>query len=170
MGCDIHLITQYKSKSKEHSYWIDLYNSDTINPGRNYELFGLMCKGVRSDDERGIPSRGIPEDGFDSWSVKNNFGYWVTDNETDEGQTCSIERANDWIRKEYSFWIEENKIVSGPDWHHPSWLTGKEFRKCVELCESINTDWEARWHVLVAGLCELERRGFETRLIFWFDN
>jgi hypothetical protein len=70
MGCDIHL---YKEKRVGGVWvtaeeWEDEYGEGADVPyqkrftGRNYELFGLLSKGVRCEHEYSFEPRGIPFD------------------------------------------------------------------------------------------------------------
>lgn len=61
MGCDIHLYREKKVNGK----WItadNCANDDGAYKGRNYDLFGLLSKGVRREYEYSFIARGLPLD------------------------------------------------------------------------------------------------------------
>lgn len=71
MGCDIHLYREKKVNgvwetadkwSVDEGYGKHIRYEDCYYKGRNYELFGILSKGVRRDIDFGIPGRGLPED------------------------------------------------------------------------------------------------------------
>jgi len=68
MGCDIHLYIEYKSKKTEFDGYNPGWQSfgGSINPGRNYAMFGLMAN-VRNCYSDGklpvlVEPRGMPDD------------------------------------------------------------------------------------------------------------
>ena len=75
MGCDIHMYVEWKVKSRNDNYW-DTFGG-CINPGRDYELFGLLA-GVRSDEVPMFPIRGIHDNmAFES---RYDYYYYVVEN------------------------------------------------------------------------------------------
>lgn len=180
MGCDIHMMVQYRQKqtNDEPVQWRSMFNN-SINPGRNYRLFGRMVKGLRVDDPNGFEPRGLPEDSINNtlfdWEMKYNYCYMVVDNENDcngEGQYCTLDTAERWVKSGSSKWIEENRWVSGPDWHSESWLTFKEFEECLDdVTFDTNGSFppDPKYFFILAGMRELEK-SFDTRIVFWFDN
>jgi hypothetical protein len=139
MGADIHTYLEYRRKPVNET---DEYSKNwqtfggRINPGRNYWMFGLMAKGVRSDFKEGIPAKGVPEDiGYVAF---DDLTLWISDDPKEEDErSTSLETALNWA-KSYGCKIKNDREgkprwVESPDWHHHSWLTLKEFVQVMEL-------------------------------------
>lgn len=84
MGCDIHVFVERKVNGEWES--ADTWDNgdptyvpygDRFYAGRNYELFGMLSKGVRTDFTNGLEAKGIPEDL--SPEVSAAFNYWESD-------------------------------------------------------------------------------------------
>lgn len=173
MGCDIHMYVEYKRKNEENSNWRDF--GKRINPGRNYVMFGLLSKGVRSNLQTGIEAKGLPEDlGYFS-----NIDSYIFINdkyaETDDDYT-TLETAERWSKSGNKIIKDEEGKpikVEHPDWHSHSWLTTAEFKKQLEVYYN-NPDWlkypEPQYNALLASMIELEKFDLECRIVFWFDN
>jgi len=60
MGCDIHLYIEYKSKKTEFDGYDSGWQSfgKSINPGRNYAMFGLMANVRNCYSDGKLPSFG----------------------------------------------------------------------------------------------------------------
>ena len=158
MGCDIHAYMEYRKKGGN---WRDF--GSRINPGRHYGIFGRLADGVRGDGPAVAPTRGFPPDS--AYAAKDDCFLFITETGEGEGE-CTIEQADRWEPG------KEHKIherTPQPDWHSHSWVTSKEFEDAV----SIVKDDPASEPEYVAMLCALkafEEMGFETRVVFWFDN
>jgi hypothetical protein len=170
MGCDIHLSVEYRRKTKKHdhdSYW-NSFGGIAQNYGRNYNLFSKMNREVRNPDGvQGFEERGLPSD-IDHF-VKSKNECYVMDCETDAEDCCSRSDAERWVKNGSSKWVNDEKTwVTQPDWHSHSWLTFEEFKECV--FETCDFGWGIRWHSIVSAMETMESNGFETRVVFWFDN
>src|ERR1700675_1399347 len=76
MGCDIHLYREKQIEGKwvaadkwqkseydeEDENTIVVHYEDQFFHDRNYQLFGLLAKGVRSEHELSFVARGLPQD------------------------------------------------------------------------------------------------------------
>ena len=106
MGCDIHIVTEYKDPYKD--IWVNMdnwkvnhwYNPDPnedepeyepefiVNEwyiGRDYLLFGTLSAGVRVNVPYAFEPRGIPEDRdektqelYDRWGIDAHSANWLT--------------------------------------------------------------------------------------------
>jgi hypothetical protein len=147
MGCDIHLYIEYKSKKTEFDGYDSGWQSfgKSINPGRNYAMFGLMAN-VRNCYSDGklpvlVEPRGMPEDA----------GYTATDDnriyisETKSEDYVSMETAKRWVESGSSKFINDNDgnptWVTQPDWHSHSWLTTSEFESVLNKYLELETGW-----------------------------
>lgn len=149
MGCDIHLYIEYKDKDKKPV--LDGYDpgwqsfGGSINPGRNYAMFGLMAN-VRNCYSDGklpvlVEPRGMPEDA----------GYTATDDnriyisETKSEDYVSMETAKRWVESGSSKFINDKDgnptWVTQPDWHSHSWLTTSEFESVLNKYLELETGW-----------------------------
>ena len=147
MGCDIHLYIEYKSKKPQYDGRESTWHSfgKSINPGRNYAMFGLMAN-VRNCYSDGklpvlVEPRGMPEDA----------GYTATDDnriyisETESEDYVSMETAKRWVNSGSSKFINDNDgnptWVTQPDWHSHSWLTTSEFESVLNKYLELETGW-----------------------------
>lgn len=169
MGCDIHLSVEYRRKQAKTNYdndW-DSFGGVAINYGRNYNLFAKMNMNVRNDGYIvGYDERGLPSDASHFVNSANEC-YVVEGNPTDD--ECLRTDAERWVKNGSSKWVnEDQKRVTQPDWHSHSWLTFEEFEQCVnDVCDF---DWGIRWHSILSAMNTLDKNGFETRVVFWFDS
>jgi hypothetical protein len=148
MGCDIHLYIEYKSKKPQYDGRESTWHSfgKSINPGRNYAMFGLMAN-VRNCYSDGklpvlVEPRGMPEDA----------GYTATDDnriyisETESEDYVCMETAKRWVNSGSSKFINNKDgnptWVTQPDWHSHSWLTTSEFESVLNKYLEL----EAGWH------------------------
>jgi hypothetical protein len=84
MGCDIHGFWEVKDHTGN---WMAF---DTINPGRNYDWFGVIAA-VRGGPDIGTAGRGMPDcpsgaykDMVDEWGVDLHSHTWLTRAEVQE--------------------------------------------------------------------------------------
>jgi hypothetical protein len=169
MGCDIHMYVEYKRKDDKRNNWSNF--GSRINPGRNYFMFGLLSKGVRSDNELGIDAKGLP-DGL-GWETSDDMYLYINDNRSEDDNHVSTNQAIKW-RANYGCNIvnDENGRpykVENPDWHSSSWLTTSEFENQLNIYnqESFGVP---EYMAILAAMKELENHNNECRVVFWFDN
>jgi hypothetical protein len=181
MGCDIHAFVEYRYKpeAKEYSQ-SDLgmaegsssssrwWGFGQVDIGRNYSLFGLLA-GVRGTQQPVAEPRGVPKD--ISWQTEHLYALYVVDKvDSFYGEhACSKEDAERWLSKACSsVWREgEHRMITGPDWHTPSWVSTSELETVVERYgERVPPELAA----VLAAMKALEKGGCDARLVFWFDN
>lgn len=166
MGCDIHTYVEYGKKDEEGKIrWRNF--GGRVNPGRNYFLFGTLCKGVRSDLEHGFSQRGLPEDM--AYASKNDSRLFISEHEGDGN--CTLERAMTW--ESHGCKITNNEFaepvfVEHPDWHSHSWLSYEEFDKALALYyEKAELKFkEPEYEALLASMKKFIELGFECRIVF----
>ena len=162
MGCDIHGYIEYED-------WTD--NDGKVHRScfgenlgeRDYAMFGLLA-GVRRGTAIFEP-RGIPEN--TSFDVKHSFYMFVVDGEEDGEGYVSKVTAQEWVTQGISKQIED-KWVTHPDWHTPSWLTTKEYEQVLSAREE-DTEYgkvDQEWYAILAAMKVLKN----ARFVFWFDN
>lgn len=168
MGCDIHVYVEYRSK-KEGGQW-DSFGG-RINPGRNYLLFGIMSNGVRSDPTFSFEVKGMPDDM--AYSAKDDSLIFISDTPGDNYVT--LEKARQW--EKYGHKIINNNAgeptwVEHPDWHSHSWLTTDEFEKAMSFYnkEANPKRVEPEYEALLSTMKRFEELGYNSRIVFWFDN
>lgn len=181
MGCDIHMVMEYRGMpgapgAENQTPWWWSFGS-VCNPGRDYALFNRLA-GVRGPEDGAlIPARGIPAT-FSS-AVRNEVlllllaDTQLKAGEVDwESRTVKREKAEAWIREGSSQLVRvgEYDYVTHPDYHSFSWLTLGEYA-------GVLLDWRARGEQLTpdywavqAALATFADRGYEARVVFWFDN
>lgn len=168
MGCDIHCYVEYKEKERKR--WRGF--GGRINPGRNYMIFALLAN-VRNywNVFPVLEQRGLPEN---LWiQAKNDNELFVTVEETDEEGCTTPERAAKWVEIGISKYTDESKKwVTNPDWHSHSWCTASELREVLDRTE-VDAEFKYQmpeWEVLYEVLRSFEKKGYNSRLVFWFDN
>lgn len=160
MGCDIHGYIEYKRwPENESPYW----DFGGCFGSRDYSMFGLMA-GVRQGGCI-VEPRGLPKD--ITRQVLWEYGLYVSDEENadDQEHTVSRERAAKWVNDGSSIWLED-KLVSGPDWHTPSYLSTEEFETCLNKRREMAWNYDFEWDAMLAAMKALP----DARLVFWFDN
>ena len=165
MGCDIHIITEYKSKSNNH--WCSL-GSHPINPGRNYDLFAKLS-GVRGEPHEGGP---IATPGWPSptgWAAKFATTLRVIEStETLREQTAYRADAEKWVATGLSKWVEDSdgvaRSVTHPDWHSYGHCTVEQMAKVLR--KNSNPEYRA----MLAAARSLEKDGMDVRFLFFYDN
>lgn len=192
MGCDIHLYLEYKNPDNTYSTkWTNFGNRYSM--GRDYQLFGYLA-GVRGNGPPIVAPRGYPTDA--DYDTDQEFYYFIGDKEDDDGwgrRTVTLETANGWGTQ--IIYDENNKPqkVADPDSHTPSWLTFSEFTSALVLAETNHRTWIynddvetsrnikdlyikglktylIKYKALAATMETFEKAGYQTRIVFWFDN
>lgn len=150
MGCDIHgTIESQRYVHRGESGWTT-FAVLGMRP-RDYRLFAAMTNGEVRGHEGGwntVALRGFPADA-DGEAKDEYYG------------------ENWWDRK------RSTTLEPVPDWHSPSWLTTEEFSTAVKRSgevDGIGGAPDPFWIALLLAMQELERSGYPTRIVFWFDN
>lgn len=166
MGCDIHAFIEYKKP--DYNNWSGF--GGRINPGRTYGVFAHLA-GVRNYNNYSpiAADRGVPDD--ISYSAFDSYSRYICDESNTEGYVRA-EQAAKWVEQGYSRYLRENKsFISGPDWHSGSWCTADELHTAIERTwEDGYNGYESEWLVVYDAMKSFEKRGYESRLVFWFDN
>jgi len=147
MGCDIHLYIEYKSKKTEFDGYVPKWHSfgKSINPGRNYAMFGLMAN-IRNCYSDGklpvlVEPRGMPDDA--AYSTEDDNRIYIS--ETKSEDYVSMETAKRWVESGSSKFINNKDgnptWVTQPDWHSHSWLTTSEFESVLNKYLELETGW-----------------------------
>lgn len=171
MGCDIHMYVEYKRKDDKRNNWSNF--GSRINPGRNYFMFGLLSKGVRSDNEDGVEPKGLPDNL--GWRTSDDMYLYIDDKYSEEDDYVSMAQALKWETNYGCIIINDPQgnpyKVENPDWHSKSWLTTNEFEKQLEIYNNEPGDYrEPEYMAILAAMKELENHNNECRVVFWFDN
>lgn len=159
MGCDIHCYIEYKRPSDNRCRWRDF--GGRINPGRNYNIFSKMA-GARGElSDAVVAPRGFPNDA----AYKSSDDYWLYISDSGNENTCTKEQAERYIAYGCKYKDTEKRWVSHPDWHTHSWLSADEFERAT------NDDFDKpEYTAILAAMLSFESCGYESRLVFWFDN
>lgn len=180
MGCDIHMYVEYISiarkqqslEKNEQPYWYCF--GQKFNPGRDYDLFGVLASGVRSD-YNGFSRKGMPEDaGY--MSSSDNRCYIVSDDSNESsGEYCKASSAAQWVKSGASKYINDSEgkptWVTHPDWHSHSWLSIAEFDKALKFIKRKRGYEPLEYRALLASMKALSCKGKnDVRVVFWFDN
>lgn len=170
MGCDIHISVEGRRLGGQ---WFDVMKP--WEP-RHYGLFGEMAKGIRGrGSEYAFKPRGFPENA--AYGTISAYGLMIiregqaeeaTVNDWVEGAVLRSE-ADRWVDEGLSVWINDY-MISHPDHHSPSWLDIREFEMAILSVERAEDEVQPEYAAIKAYMYALENRGYETRLVFWFDN
>ena len=191
MGCDIHM---YKEK-RVNGEWVtaDEWTPDRYEEGRlevqwekqfterNYDLFGALSEGVRSEHPYSFKARGIPFDACaeikqesEGWGVDGHSHSYLFLHEIKafrkflEAQTVTIEGLKD---KAGLATLRESIATGSPDWRliYPYWGGSNnpederfEFQVSASFALGSSLD---RIIALFDGV-----DGDLHRVVFWFDN
>lgn len=180
MDCDIHMYIEYKPKKSEFDDWESF--GGKINPGRDYVMFGLMSKGVRTEFDESHPPKGRIPIGKSGWKSEDDSLLYITKDGDQEGETTII-KALRWS-KTYGLNLhkygesEEPVCIDHPDYHSHSWLTIEEYEKSLKDYEQIATECgyvfkqpDVKYFAVLSSMKTLESNGEnEVRVVFWFDS
>ena len=165
MSCDIHLYIEHRPTDPKARYGYEWQGfGGRINPGRDYEIFGLLA-GVRGGTAL-VKPRGFPTDA--SFEARCDNQLYLTDNEVAGERETQKTKAQEWVdRGNSEFLIRDGKpyAVTHPDWHTHSRLTSKEFEAAI--FDHIN---EEEYWAILAAMKSFEKSGHEARVVFWFDS
>lgn len=173
MGCDIHAFVEYSRKddSREKKYWYGF--GEEFHLSRDYLIFGLLA-GVRVDVQPIVEPRGIPEDA--GYAIIERHTLYVVEDDKyhDESGNIPRSRAEKSVEKGYSKWFDKGHTrITVSDYHGHSWLTTKEYEKCISRYNSENRDEfgiDASYKAILLVMKFFESEGYTARLVFWFDN
>lgn len=143
MGCDINVFVEIRRNKRwekvgnlfahpipellQPRFECTHYYSDSPYILRNYELFSILADVRDFGDGTPIATpRGIPSDLSHDLLSKYALTVAVLAGEDNGKSSCTLEQALSYVRTGSSIWIEPYKLISGPDWHTPSWLTLRE--------------------------------------------
>lgn len=194
MGCDIHLYkekqidgkwvaadvwTPYDYGDDEKGIEVDWKNRFT---GRNYELFGLLCKGVRSEHPLSLTARGLPFDACQE--IASHAEQWGEDGHNHsylyvhelrsllEALKMTTTRIEGMKDKEGLAILNASIATGTPDWSllypYCGWTSNSEayaeFSLDVPASFIIGDSVER----IIAGFDGIE--GDNHRIVFFFDN
>lgn len=164
MGCDIHVFVEYR---KSDFGWRSFGNK--FRPNRNYLMFGLLCQGVRSENPDGIQAKGYPADAGSS--ADENMFYYISD--SSDYRSVNKSTAEKWLTYGSFYRGESKDFISNPDYHSATWLTDAEYRSQLEKYQLVADahGWkEPEYWAILSAMEYFISEGFETRIVFWFDN
>lgn len=194
MGCDIHA---YKEKFvdgewKTADVWESYdYGDDDKGmrvpydkqayQGRNYELFGILSKGVRSENEISFDPRGMPLDACEEVEMSN--ARWDSDGHSHSylylHELIQLRKIMDRRSIEIEGMKEPSELAnlirsidSGkPDWSllypYCKWASGgryEQFKIDVPMSFMVGSALD----IIIRSFDGIE--GDNHRLVFWFDN
>jgi hypothetical protein len=166
MGCDIHVYVEFRCKGS------GLWNNfgGRINPGRHYGVFAKLA-GVRDYGDDFTPvasSRGMPKDA--AWESDYDNRLFIVSGDQGEDGTCTMNQAERWVAQGCSHYTDERKThVTQPDWHSHSWATADELEMVINELKIQSFD-HPEYIALLDVLRSFERQGYDSRIVFWFDN
>ena len=185
MGCDIHAYIEYSSSAykkmaeerKQPRHWRDF--AKRISLDRNYVLFGLLSKGVRTEYPESLEAKGLPDMNELAMETKFELCLFVDDECYEKGYEnyISKEEAQKWVDDGYSEFLNNGTLVTCPDWHSHSWLTTEEFEIVLNNYKIIKTEITGyiddkfdNYKATLAAMKALQENDNDVRLVFWFDN
>jgi len=163
MGCDIHCVIEYKHEDFNNPNSWDSFGFNSINPGRNYDLFANLA-GVRGSPKGGetlASGFGIPDNA--SWATKYETTVAVNDTNRAEIEGWVARGISKWVG-----WVQDlhgkPTRVTHPDWHTHGWADIKRWKKAVKGSKNLQIK------CMNAIMDTLAKNGCEVRVVFWFDN
>lgn len=178
MGCDIHMVMEYRAvpgaEDRTPRWWSF---GGVCNPGRDYVLFNRLA-GVRGPEGGAlIPARGLP-DSF-SHEVHGALLFSIWDTPLPNGQAVDWDarqvtqaKADEWIQGDESRRVRvgDRTYVTHPDYHSRSWLTVGEYAGVLLDLHAMGKSIAPGYWAIQAALATFADRGYEARVVFWFDN
>ncbi len=165
MGCDIHAFIEYR---ESNSRWWPFGSEFRLS--RDYGVFASLAgvRGRGGDDSPVAAGRGVPDDLAHVSESANRL--YVSE---DEGEgNATLANAQRWIASGCSKpIIRDGKMnfVTHPDWHSHSWCTSAELKAAIESL-GVERGTSPQYYAAIAAMEAFEKLGYETRLVFWFDN
>lgn len=142
MGCDIHLFIEYADKEdkRDDRTWSS-FSYGQISLGRNYLMFGYLTDGmVRYDVDL---KYGIKPRGVPN---KGNLSFEVNEE-----------------------WAKDEK-----ESHNFSWLTFEEYEMVLKAAKKeLKKEGETlpiEYQAVLNTMKYFKKKGYLTRVVFWFDN
>lgn len=191
MGCDIHLYREKHVEGKwlaadkwskdEYGDYLRVDYDDQYFTDRNYELFGLLAKGVRREHEFSFEKRGLPFDACDE--IKAYADYWDCDGHSHsflflhelkaalaytKAQTITVSGMKDSKELEA---LNESIASGKPNWEllwpYCQW-TNTAGHEPFEIDVPASLYFEDGLERIIAGFDGVE--GDNHRIVFFFDN
>ena len=164
-------------KFKEGKLWCSC--GPTGHACRDYDMFGLLCEGVRRtyDEKYGdvaLLPNGFPEDA--SYRTIFDYYYTINDEGAEKGWCGCISSENaKKIKEEYKydeFEAYDKKLIRNPNFYGASYITLEEFREVLDNYSRINGyDPHIEYEALYQYLKTFNDKGlYDVRLVYWFDS
>jgi hypothetical protein len=164
MGADIHLVVECANAED----FLRPRGIALLDWPRQTELF-VAISGLWEGPAL-IPARGFPNPA--SYLANREYGVQVVKSDDVEAMLAfpSIleDEAQEAIDNGQSQFLPHLKgFISNPAWSSASWLTRKEFLKCVEHSgiEQLSLEVDATLTMMEF----IENAGYYARMVFWFD-
>lgn len=146
---------------------------------RDYDIFGLLCEGVRTlySDAYGdvtLTPNGFPEDA--SLLTTSDYYYAVNDEYADkcwEGYITSEQAKKIKDKFGYDeFEAYRKKWIRNPDFYGASHINLEEFREVLDNYSRIHGhDPNVEYEALYQYLKTFNDKGlYDVRLVYWFDS
>ncbi|HLK91609.1 MAG TPA: hypothetical protein VKZ18_17075 [Polyangia bacterium] len=173
MGTDIHLFVEYRLDRGGDYFSLTRGSFDLT---RNYAAFAALA-GVRAEDTEAKPRiapRGFPPDA--SWHARAEYYRRISDEPGHHAGSFRLvtpEQARDDVArglshtKTFTRTARHEELVSDPDAHTPSWLTGEELASVLDVAPVRDELW-ADYRIVIAALEELATS--DGRAVFWFTD
>ena len=177
MGRDIHMVMEYRAVpgAEDPAPWWWSFGG-VCNPGRDYSLFNRLA-GVRGPEDGAlIPARGLPAT-FSSEvhheALLSIEGVPLEGGQVDwEHRMVDREKAMAWVAGGSSRLVRvgNRDYVTHPDYHSYSWLTLGEYAGVLLDLHAMGEQLAPSYWAVQAALATFTDRGYEARVVFWFDN
>lgn len=189
MGCDIHL---YKEKLV-NGKWLtaDVWEEEDDGSKsvawknrfteRNYNLFGLLCKGVRREHEFSFAARGIPFDACEE--IKSDTELWGGDGHSHSYLYISeLKRMDEYLKsakihiygmkhRDELKNLKETAASENPNWYllypYCAWASSSEYER-FELDVPASFIVGGSLKTIIESFDGVE--GDDHRIVFFFDN
>lgn len=180
MGCDLHRYVEYRGAG-------DNWSSTPISGlgNRNYDWFGFLCDGVRSqhDPEEYYTHEpiGFPDDA----GISSFHDFFMKEKDA---------KGNDWYknrgeylkraRRRSVFTGKDEDFIQNPDFYGATYIYLDEYLKLLdsykkflrkdysdEMSSSTDIDnWTVELDAIAEYMKAYEKQGMRTRIVYWFDG
>lgn len=189
---DGNIIRKEFSHTYSSKIWhnCSILNYENTWGDRCYGMFALLndVRNYWENEMKPLVNKGFPDDACNNTKELYSCRIWRREEEIPEwaeDRYVTKEKAEEWLKKGYSTKIyltsydngkiDEDYLVSSPDYHSPSWCTVEEMEYCInKIFKDENGNWKGdyiEWLALLNAMKGYELSGeYVCRAVFWFDN
>lgn len=151
MSRTLHLFIEYKSSKSDTWY----AHGGEFRP----DVYNELYKALIGDKAKGrVPDM--------SYRARRADCFTINDTNPFHGKEVTESTAHEYVKSGQSIYRDDGLQVTNPDYHSHTWLTIREF---ASILKSV-TGYSVEYTAILAAMDTFNTIGFDTRIVFWFDN